>query len=409
MENSGSNLLVKDNTDAISGFYYDQQLRQPEMIMSLHPSTVPNEKGGEKTEETDKDGKKKMYVEDYWVAEADNLIESTKIDVGGTMIGYSSIPIAVAVLSEDFQVGVANQFDDTSIVDDITSMVNSVKPLSVYTDYVVKAAGGTAEKMKEWMAKNGTDKISAGLTKAVEWVGNTAGQIGPYLNRAIVVQGSRFSKYNGTGVAFGNLSMKFTLFSDWSAEIIRSNSNDYPGFYDFGEYKWQSCIDKVEKIIPYCVGKYVGGDFNIENKEVRDLLNQFIGWQIPPGGYKPELKNIDNLQYGTLMVVFGGYYCIRNLVVSDAQFNFSKQRIKVPKSANTSPYIETVPMYCDVQLTLKPASKYSDVSFIEAIKGTQVATLRETINNNYNIRLDNLITKEKNYWEKRNSKDKDKK
>jgi hypothetical protein len=36
-----------------------------------------------------------------------------------------------------------------------------------------------------------------------------------FLNSSLVVQGSRFTIYQGTNTDFANLSMKFTLFSDW--------------------------------------------------------------------------------------------------------------------------------------------------------------------------------------------------
>lgn len=367
-----NSILARNDSDAISGFYYDQQLRRPELIMSLHPNMEID-----KSKSPNDDG--------YWTR-AKEVIESTKAGGGDNVAGYSIIPIAVAILSEDFQIGAANQFDDNSITDDITSIFNSVKPLSVYAD-----------KIREMTASEEAGRdfeqniVTKGLNKAMGILGGIAGKVTPYLNRALVVQGSRFSTYNGTGVAFGNLSMKFTLFSDWSSEIISAGDrNTYS--YD-KSWKWMSCVDKVKDIVPYCMGTFSSANFTeggLLSKTAANVLNEFVGWQIPPGGYKPDLKNLDNVQEGTLMAVFGGMYCIKNLVIQDAQFNFSKQKIKVPLSTSGN-MIKDVPMYCDVQLTLKPAAKYSDVSFMRAVEGTDIEVLKTTVTSEYNTRLQKLM------------------
>lgn len=367
-----NSILTRNEKDAISGFYYDQQLRQPSMIMSLHPNMRPTGK----------------TIDDLWQPVSDAIDNKFCASQDGSNPGYSATPIAVAIINEDFQIGVANQFDDNSILDDASQLFNSVKPLAAYGDFITEQLGKAQDGGHGYLNRTGGSSLTKGLEKMLDVFSGAAKKYLPYLNRALVVQGSRFSSYNGSGVAFGNLSMKFTLFSDWTSEIIGTNDED--GFYKYGGWVWKDCIKKVQDLTPYCVGKFAAADFNIGSEDNSKILNQFIGWQIPPGGYKPDLKNLDNVQTGTLMVIFGGMYCIKNLVISDAQFNFSKQRIKVPKSTSGE-MIDTVPMYCDVQLTLKPASKYSDVSFNSAIGGEEINVVKTTINNNYNKRLNDLM------------------
>lgn len=362
-----SNILVKNESDAISGFYYDQQIQEPTMVMALFPNKIPDPSalagGGDRNK--------------YWKDPADTLDD-----------GYSSKPIAVAIVNEDFQIGVANQFDDNSITDDATQLFNQIKPLGVYAEFIGKQF---REGARQVTADNiGGSKVAGGLNKLMSALGNGAQKVVPYLNRALVIQGSRFSTYNGSGVAFGNLSMKFTLFSDWTSEITQVMKQDK--VYEYGKsWKWKSCIDKVSELIPYCIGKYLNLGLDKEDSANAEFYNTFIGWQLPPGGYKPELKNLDNIQEGTLKVMFAGLYSINNLVISDAQFNFSKQRIKVPNSTSGGDMIKTAPMYCDVQLTLKPASKYSDVSFEAAIKGESISGIHTAIDTNYNTRLSKLM------------------
>lgn len=392
-------LLNKDDSDAISGFYYDQQIQHPTMMMSLHANR-----------KFDKIAWEKGDANNFWTDCGQSIIEETtwKNDKG-VENGYDCVPIATAILNEDFQVGVANQFDDSSITDDLTQLFNQVKPLGVYGDFFL-------EKSSQMQKEEPQGKWSEGIQKALKVVSGGMRKVLPYLNRALVVQGSRFTTYNGSGVAFGNLNMKFTLFSDWTNEIKATNGGgDSNRYYTYGDdWKWVSCIDKVKNLIPYCIGRYtalgataqtyVDKKTNEEktwfSQEQADFYNKFLGWQIPPGGYKPDLKSLDNIQGGTLMVIFGGMYSIPNLIIQDAQFNFSKQRVKQPVSPYQKPYIDTCPMYCDVQLTLKPASKYSDISLEGAITGQYVSTIKTFVNNEYNDRLENLSKKVNEYFNK---------
>jgi hypothetical protein len=170
-----------------------------------------------------------------------------------------------------------------------------------------------------------------------------------YLNRALVVQGTRFSYYSGSGTSFGNLMMKFTLFPTF-------NGTEY------------ITVDKqVDKILPYCIGKYVTGTdgLKVDDKETQNIIDNMIAWQKPPGGFKANVKNVDVIQEGTLMLRFGAYYAITNLVVENASFNFSKQMTKKPDPTLSGEILS--PLYCDVTIQLRPATKYSDKSLKEFV------------------------------------------
>lgn len=343
--------LVTDTT--ISGFYYDQQMKNEGLTMSLHPSTKPAD------------------ADTYWT-------QANEVKYGdpGSPIKYSKLPVVKAIIGEDFQIAVANQWDDASIIDDAVSMFNSAKPLAAFADFFKGEAdqmvetGRAAEGTAETPIGKGGQKFANDVASFGSKVAGVASQ---YLNRALVVQGSRFSYYNGSSIGFGNMSMKFTLLSDWGSDG-----------------KWRSCIDKIKGpagegcdygLLDYCIGKYVKWS---KNTAANDVLNQFVGWQLPPGGFKADLKNVDNMQYGTLMLIIGDMYAIPNLVIQDAQFTFSKQVVKVPLSEAK---IDLVPMYCDVQLTLKPASKYTDVSFLKAIDGSMIKEKKEDFIKVVNSRL----------------------
>ena len=72
------------------------------------------------------------------------------------------------------------------------------------------------------------------------------------------------------------------------------------------------------------------------------------------------------------MLRFGAYYAITNLVVENANFNFSKQMTKNP-NPNASELLS--PLYCDVTIQLRPATKYSDKSLKEFVLSRGSTTL----------------------------------
>lgn len=355
-------LIERSEKDAFSGFYYDAQISSPELTMTLHPNTLYT-------------GEPPLY----WDL-VENLGETER-----DSDGYLKDPIAKAIITEDFQLAAGNSWEDGGIMDDLTGLFNQVKGMAPFADYVSQKFSGMTRDGEPVVGNTGDDTATAvqgALNKVPGALSGLLQKASQYANRALVVQGTRFSMYNGSNVAFSNMVMKYTLFSDWGEDGV-----------------FRSCIDKIKGntdkgepgILNYVVGKYVtwnseegtnGPDGSDNDKEI---WNQFLGWQIPPGGFKADLKNIDNIQMGTLKIVFGGMYAIHNLVIQDAQFTFSKQMIKVPDSSNLNS-VDIAPMYCDVQLTLKPASKYTANSIIKAIDGS--AERRDILKSEINQRLD---------------------
>lgn len=327
----------------VSGFYHDLQKKNRLMSVTLHPSTVTEDKGVTWTKVTE--------------------------GIGKGDIKYRKEPIATAILKEDFTIAIANSWTDFNGGDTLNQIWNSVRPFAAYASYA-------AEHLQK-MSDAGHELGDLGNT-AVKFIENAIDTALPYvkkgvdyLNRSLVVQGSRFSYYGGTGTSFGNLAMKFTLFADWK-EVSE------------GSYTYKTVHDQLIELNPYLMGKYVKWD----GEDSNNSLNQFIGWQKPPGGFKADVKNVDNFVEGTLLLNFGGYYCIPNIVIRDAQFVFSKQMVKDPNKPNT-----ISPLSCDVTLTLQPATKFSDVMLFDFCNGTYTSDDVKKIQDDLTAKLKAIQTK----------------
>lgn len=316
-------------SNKISGWYYDLQLENRLTSASLHPNKELKgnewvDVSGEKDPDYDKYGKE---------------------------------PICRAIITEDFNVSVANTWSDFG-GDMLGQMWESIKPLAPYADTAKQMINNAVQSYnsasKEEKAKINESAISRTLAKVMTAIDDklqnpeSGIDIVDYLNRALVVQGTRFSYYSGSGTSFGNLMMKFTLFPTFKGS------------------KYETVDKQVEKILPYCIGKYVTGSDGLQvDNETQNIIDNMIGWQKPPGGFKANVKNVDVIQEGTLMLRFGAYYAITNLVVENATFNFSKQMTKKPDPTLSGEILS--PLYCDVTIQLRPATKYSDKSLREFV------------------------------------------
>lgn len=350
--------LLTNHSSEVSGFYYDEQLKNPELTMTLHPNC---EWDGEAME---------------WKPFSGNKLAGTG-DKNGNW-EYAKTPIATAIISEDFQVGVANEWIDGGYGNDLQQLFNSFKPIAPMLDSVGESLGAAADSSEEY-TNNNLSGMNTWSRSVAGWI-NKFLRLGEryvpkgadYLNRSITINGSRFSMFNGTVIAFGNLPMKFTLFSDWDTSS--------------GEPKFISCLDKVKKLEDYTISKYV--EFN-RNEPKDSSINQFLGWELPPGGFRANMKSLDSVQEGTLMVIFGGKYAIFNLVVQDCQLTFSKQYVKEPGFGSSN---KIHPLYCDVSLTLKPASKYTAAGLTKSYEGPFIKTLRDQTQNTVRKRLRELAS-----------------
>lgn len=337
---------VTNSKNYISGFYHDLQKQNRLLSVTLHPSTE--------------------LIDGKWknVESSNSLAYSVSLSEGGGIIAYRKKPIATAILKEDFTVAVSNSWTDFSGGDTLNSIWNSLRPFAGYAKYADKKLGEMQAQQKD--LENDPDIMASTVAK---WFMGGINKIRPYvkkgtdyLNRALITQGNRFSYYAGTGTGFGNLAMKFVVFADWQKEIIDDKET--------GNYKFVGVNEQLEELYPYMMGEYVPWD----EKDKNNLLNEFIGWQKPPGGFEADVKNVDNFNKGTLMLNFGGYYSIPNIVIKDCQMVFSKQMVKNPNQPN-----KISPLSCEVQLTLQAATKFTDRMLKEFVNGKYTKTTIEEI------------------------------
>lgn len=368
-QNAYNALVGRKSMKNSNGFYYDKQLENELITVSLHVNT-----------ETDDGGV-------TWRAASG---AKDGIGWGG---GYQIEPIFRALLSEDYQTAISNSWSEFG-ADAVGELINSFKP---YTPYLNRFAelldemNMVEEEKKASGDKVMDSKIVKGLDFLTDALRKGIGE-GPKLgNRQFIAQGARFSYYSGTGVGFGNLTMKFTVFSDYDENGV-----------------FHSADSKLQKLYPYCFGKFVklletkteengqtkgyvtGTDIGTPNfvSSHSDLVNKFFGWQLPPGGFESEVKDIDLCQKGTMKLKFGAFYALDNLVVSNAQFNFSKQMVKSWDQGSGGNDIN--PLFCDVTLTFKPASKFTDNKLYEFVSGKTMEQERTSMESKLQ---DNLIDK----------------
>jgi hypothetical protein len=330
----------------ISGWYYDLQLENRLTCASLHPNRLLN---ADKTEWIGVKKKGAKFDEDF------------EEDINGNDVSYAKDPICRAILTEDFNVSVANSWSEFG-GDMLGQMWESIKPLAPYVGSVKgmihsAVADYGKEENKEMVARINESKLSKTLADvmiALDKSLNTEGSginVEDYLNRALVVQGTRFSYYSGSGTSFGNLMMKFTIFPTFEGSTYKTTTS------------------QVEEILPYCIGKFVSGTdgLTMDDEKSKKIIDNMIGWQKPPGGFRANVQNVDVIQEGTLLLRFGAYYAIPNLVIENATFNFSKQMTKNPTNASE----KISPLYCDVTIQLRPATKYSDNTLRQYIFGAR--------------------------------------
>lgn len=358
---------TKDNNFSrnISGFYYDQQLENPVLRISLHPNTVYVKGEGTAAGEWRK-------VDDP---------EETREIPGVETWEYSKIPIAVALCNEDFSVDIVNSWSDFG-GDPIGNIWNDNKASAPYMREFAKGLSTIASKTESYLQNDDKklSKISRGAFDLIAALGRFGSEKledqAKYLSRALIVKGTRFSYYSGTGIAFGNLIMKFTLFPKWEGSTF------------------VSVIDQIQGIMPYIIGDYIDVT-ELGTGDLGEFVKEFASWQLPPGGFQSELQDVDIVQKGTLKLRFGTFYALDNLVINNCNLTFSKTMVKNP-SSKTGP--DLTPMYCDVTLSLKPVTKYSKeklIQFINAKSGKDPATKSYLEQVNTNIGQSLKQTKDK--------------
>lgn len=334
-----------------SCWYYDRQLEDKLTCVTLHANTepAPNEK---------QVGNWAEWID--WCGETDDG-------------GYGIEPLCRSVLTEDFQVSVSNAWTASGgdllggIVNDV---LHAAAPYAgIANDFVTKVRQTIEERQGASEAEeNGEKKQTivgaalSGIKWAIDQVGGTEADGRKFLevvNSNFVTQGTRFTYYSGTGIEFGNLGMRFTLFPRWNGT------------------EFESVNQQLDKLFPYVMGKYVPFVYTDMDGNEKEL--QLLGWQKPPAGYRADYKDIDNAaMFGTLKLKIGPYYAIESLVCNNLNFSLSKTMVKKPQGVGYKgiPYNETIdfsPLYADVNMVLSPATKYSDHTLQNFVYGIGIA------------------------------------
>lgn len=384
-----------DKSKLFTGWYYDDQQNLFNVsrltTVSLHANStyLPRitDMGYRYSEwsydDPDPNNKDTLDHYPYGNIERDNeAYKDFALDNRNNQSGYFMEPLCTSIVSEDFGVSISNSWSEMG-GDMIGGAWNNVKQYAPYAGAITQELGSLLSDVGSEMIKDkeGKTELSSwdrtvakvgGLMKALgdkAKTNDTRDAIDDYLNRSLVMQGTRFSYYQGSSVNFGNLVMKFTIFPKWKIDK-RDN-----------KLKFYTVQAQLKELYPYFMGEYK--DEELAGK-LYDGLEQFIGWQLPPGGFRAAIKDVDNVQRGTLKLKVGSLYSVSNLVVENCQFNFSKQVCKCPdpvlyitddpatggKQKDIHGLIS--PLYCEITLTLKPVTKYSTQALRDFINGANM-------------------------------------
>lgn len=378
-----------------SCWYYDNQLRDPMTRVSLHANTFYD--SNSKSWKTYKGNVKDDVVDDG---------------------GYYMVPLCTSILAEDFSVSVANTWTETSgdflselwngTVKKVTPFLGTAKEM---IDQISASAQDRAAKEgmeenkdpKKWGKYENPDKrADVALTNALVRLGdlnkNNGDRLIDYANSVLISQGTRFKYYSGTGVSFGNLQMRFTLFPIWTKDgsfksVPQQLEDLFPyafGYYrdlEIGVYKGEG-ENKVYVSEDELRGRpVVDGNYKLETGETREV-STLLGWQHPPAGYAATYRDIDKGGIkGTLKLRIGPFYVLESIVCESMAFNLSRQMVKRPSGIEedaskwyglendkwkAKDLINFSPLFCDVVMTFSPATKYSDQSMRQFIYGQSI-------------------------------------
>ena len=348
-----------------SCWYYDNQMLDRMTCVSLHANTYP----------THKEGKEKQI----WRKWSDKA-KGGEVDAGG----YSMTPLCTSILSEDFQVSISNTWSGGGSADILGDVWNGVRAAAPYTKVANQLIQDAGKKAGEYASDPTKDTglaktLAKGLAKAGEFAEKHGDDMVDYLNSRLISQGTRFTYYAGTGLSFGNLQMRFTMFPIWTSE-------ETPTFLTVPQ--------QLETLFPYVIGQYDNlylGEEKKDDGSIVDMASEMIGWQKPPAGYQADWKDIDRAgMKGTLKLRIGSFYVLESLVCQSLSFNLSRQMVKKPEAASWTRLdkIQTddkekgiklgdqmlfSPLFADVVMVFEPATKYSDRSMRQFIYGLNIA------------------------------------
>ena len=346
------------------GFYYDSQLEDPFLSISLHPNKYLKD-GADGANDND------------WLSTEDKSLCLEPISKSDWSAKYLKRPIARCIMSEDFSFSINNNWSDYNGGNPIEDIFNNAKP---FAPLLGKLGEGIEKGVKD-TKKNGNfgswivNSIS-GLVN--DWgLGKLLKNGESYLNKALLVQGTRYSYYSGTSFNFNNLEMKYVVFSDYIKGLD-------------GTWEFQSVDDYVKSIKPYVMGIYapVNSKGLTEYEDFNKFLSDYCGFQSPPGGFKMSTKNLDNVLEGTLRLNIGGTWAIENLIIKNMNVTMSRVQAKHPIGDGS-----TVPLYAEIVLQLAPVSMLIDTGYSRIIEHSGVTNLRKNISSGYKDEMDTIKNK----------------
>lgn len=356
----------------IRGWYYDRQLDSPLTSATLHA----NMWWEAENENTPDKGKFINWNQIKGSNGFGNNGNKCDLDKYETIIGaakdacgYGLDPICTSILNEDFNIAISNTWSEFggdpigNAWNDLRGPLSGVaKPIIDSLDTLFKNnriakqnSGEDTSKMRKWF-QAGADWIQGKLDTSKF----SEADVVSFLNKALVTNGTRFTYYGGTGIAFGNLGMKFTIFPKWENNRFLDVQSQVTKLYPYFIGQMESFKDATG------IGGSEAGDSFISGT-AKDVANRCFMFQKPPGGYLTEMSGIDLIQRGTLKLKIGSFYEITNLVCSDVMLNFSKNMVKNPTNQEISP------LFCDVNITLRPSTKYSDKMLRAFVGGSEAA------------------------------------
>lgn len=323
-----SEMYTEEKYTSNRGFYYDSQLEDPFLSISLHPNTY-------------KDlftGKWKLYSEK----------ESLSPTMGGDNDRYSKYPIARCIMTEDFTYSINNNWTDYNGGNPIENIFDQFKP---YAPILGKGSESLKKGIESLAGKNYGSSIVDMATGFGEKVAKIMGNGSNFLNNALMVQGTRFTYYSGSSVNFNNMELKFTVFSDW-VEDQSGSSKDTDK-----KIKFQPVEDYISKLNDYVFGDYHPTGFKTGLENVDNFIKEYVGYQTPPGGFTMDTQQITSkglnvILPGTMRLNIGGRYAISNLIIKNMSVNLSKVQAKDPRRGYDG---RTVPLYAEIYLQLGPA------------------------------------------------------
>lgn len=381
----------------IRGWYYDKQMNSPLTSATLHANMWWNERGnGGKGEfiNWDKISGDNGFGSHGNECDRDNY--ETLIGTVPDACGYGIDPICTSILNEDFNIAISNTWSEFG-GDPIGEVWNNLRGSLAAVGKELKVAGQMLlDNNNQAIAESESIKASGGhvsrtrewIQEKIKWVDTRIDtsswsdfDIVSFMNKALVTNGTRFTYYGGTGIAFGNLGMKFTIFPKWENNQFLDVQNQVIKLYPYFIGQMESFEDATR------VGTSQPGDSFVAGT-LKDVANRCFMFQNPPGGYLTEMSGIDLIQQGTLKLKIGSFYEITNLVCSDVMLNFSKNMVKNPTNQEISP------LFCDVNITLRPSTKYSDKMLRKFVGGSDEAkrSMKKIIEENLKNERDKITS-----------------